>query len=152
MVTDSATERTFAGNLDCSGEVVVYGKLPKAFSIPTPVGNYNPDWVIAFKEGSVQYVYFMAETQGSMGSMELRAVEDAKIKCAEKYLACMLPDSVVDLRYGSRRTQTCWRRLGYVDGKCFGRINPTSGHQWIRASKSGRFNCRSIEHRSYAWR
>lgn len=65
-------------------EVVVYAKLPRTFQIPTPVGNYAPDWAIAFKKGSVKYIYFVAETKGSMNSLELRGVEKGKIECAKK--------------------------------------------------------------------
>lgn len=71
MFTDSKNERTFVAELDTSAEVVVYAKLPKGFFIPTPVGNYNPDWAIAFHEGTVKHIYFIAETKGSMSSMEL---------------------------------------------------------------------------------
>ena len=76
---------TFVTELDTSSEVVVYVKLPKGFSIPTPVGNYNPDWAISFKEGAVKHVYFVAETKGSMSTMELREIEKIKIKCARKF-------------------------------------------------------------------
>src|SRR5690606_27850656 len=48
VVTDSKIERTFAKELDISREVKVYAKLPKGFFIPTPLGNYNPDWAIVF--------------------------------------------------------------------------------------------------------
>jgi type III restriction enzyme len=85
VVTDSNIEREFADELDVSSEVVVYAKLPKGFFIPTPVGNYNPDWAISFKEGDVKYIYFIAETKGSMSSMELREVEQARISCAKKF-------------------------------------------------------------------
>ena len=85
VITDSKTERSFVKDLDTSSEVVVYAKLPKGFSIPTPVGNYNPDWAISFKEGVVKHVYFVAETKGSMSSMELREIEKTKIKCARKF-------------------------------------------------------------------
>jgi type III restriction enzyme len=85
VITDSKTERTFVKELDTSSEVVVYAKLPKGFSIPTPVGNYNPDWAISFKEGIVKHVYFVAETKGSMSSMELREIEKTKIECARKF-------------------------------------------------------------------
>lgn len=84
-ITDSKIERTFVKNLDTSTEVVVYAKLPKGFFIPTPVGNYNPDWAISFKEGKVKHVYFVAETKGSMSSMELREIEKTKIECARKF-------------------------------------------------------------------
>ena len=79
------SKRTFVQELDTSSEVVVYAKLPKGFSIPTPVGNYNPDWAISFKEGSVKHIYFVAETKGSMSSMELREIEKTKIECARKF-------------------------------------------------------------------
>ncbi len=84
-ITDSKVERGFVNELDTSDEVVVYAKLPRGFFIPTPVGNYNPDWAIAFREGSVQHVYFVAETKGSMSSMELREIEKTKIECARRF-------------------------------------------------------------------
>lgn len=85
VVTDSGKERRFVEDLDVSEEVVVYAKLPKGFYIPTPVGNYNPDWAIAFKEGKVKHIYFVAETKGSMSSMELREIEQTKIECARRF-------------------------------------------------------------------
>jgi type III restriction enzyme len=63
----------------------VYAKLPKAFYIPTPVGNYNPDWAIAFEEDKVKHIYFIAETKGSLSSMELREIERCKIECAKRF-------------------------------------------------------------------
>lgn len=87
VVTDSKVERNFVQELDTSSEVVVYAKLPKGFLIPTPVGDYNPDWAISFKEGSVKHIYFVAETKGSMSSMELRKIEEKKIECAHKFFA-----------------------------------------------------------------
>ena len=81
---DSKSETEFAGSLDSATEVCVYAKLPRAFQIPTPVGNYAPDWAIAFNKGTVKHIFFIAETKGSMGTMELRGVEKAKIECAEK--------------------------------------------------------------------
>ena len=85
VVTDSDVERRFAEELDTSSEVVVYAKLPRGFLIPTPVGDYNPDWAISFKEGSVKHIYFVAETKGSMSSMKLREIEKTKIDCARKF-------------------------------------------------------------------
>jgi type III restriction enzyme len=81
---ENSVERKFAEDLDKSDEVVVYAKMPKSFYIPTPVGNYSPDWAIAFKEGSVRHIYFLAETKGSMDSLQLREIEKAKIECAKK--------------------------------------------------------------------
>ncbi len=85
VITDSKVEQAFVTELDTSEEVVVYAKLPKGFFIPTPVGNYNPDWAISFKAGTVKHIYFIAETKGSMSSMELRAIEKSKIECAKKF-------------------------------------------------------------------
>ena len=86
-VTDSDVERRFVEDLDTSTEVVVYAKLPGGFLIPTPVGDYNPDWAISFKHGSVKHIYFVAETKGSMSSMKLREIEKTKIECARKFFA-----------------------------------------------------------------
>lgn len=85
VITDSKVEREFVKELDISAEVVVYAKLPRGFLIPTPVGDYNPDWAISFKEGTVKHIYFVAETKGSMSTMELRAIENTKIECARKF-------------------------------------------------------------------
>lgn len=80
---DISIERKFAESLDKSTDVCVYAKLPKSFKIPTPVGNYSPDWAIAFNKGSVKHIFFIAETKGSMNSMDLRPIEKAKIDCAK---------------------------------------------------------------------
>lgn len=85
VVTDSGIEREFVKELDTCTEVVVYAKLPRGFLIPTPVGDYNPDWAVSFKEGSVKHVYFVAETKGSMSSMVLNEIEKTKVKCARKF-------------------------------------------------------------------
>lgn len=89
-----SVERRFAEDLDAADEVVVYAKLPRSFQIPTPVGNYAPDWAIAFKQGSVKHVFFVAETKGSMNTMDLRPIEQAKIACAKKLFASMGDASV----------------------------------------------------------
>lgn len=93
LVTDSKNETNFAKKLE-SGEVTVYAKLPNGFKISTPVGNYNPDWAIVFDNSSFKYVYFIAETKGSMDSMELRDVEKAKIECARRHFECLCSDTV----------------------------------------------------------
>jgi type III restriction enzyme len=85
VYADSANELNFAKQLDTSDEVVVYGKLPGGFTIPTPVGDYNPDWAISFKRGKVKHIYFVAETKGSLSSLQLREIEKAKIACARKF-------------------------------------------------------------------
>ena len=95
---DSQGERTFAEDLDKADEVCVYAKLPRSFQIPTPVGNYAPDWAIAFNDNmGVKHVYFIAETKGSMDSMQLKGVEKAKIDCAKKLFNDVSTNQV---RYG----------------------------------------------------
>ena len=94
MFTDSKTERTFVEELDTGAEVVVYAKLPRGFGIPTPVGTYNPDWAIAFDQNKVRHVFFVAETKGSLSSMELREIEQRKIECARKFFAQITSDRV----------------------------------------------------------
>ena len=89
VLTDSTVEREFVQDLDTSSEVVVYAKLPRGFLIPTPVGDYNPDWAISFKAGSVKHIYFVAETKGSMSTMELREIEKTKIQCARRFFEAM---------------------------------------------------------------
>lgn len=94
VFTDSKIEHNFVTELDTSAEVVVYAKLPAGFFIPTPVGNYNPDWAISFKEGKIKHIYFIAETKGSMSSMELREIEKSKIACAKKFFSKITSDEV----------------------------------------------------------
>lgn len=81
---DSVTERRFAEDLDHAEEVCVFARLPRSFQIPTPVGGYAPDWAIAFNEGKVKHIFFVAETKGSLRSLSLKGVESAKIACARK--------------------------------------------------------------------
>jgi len=99
VVTDSKIERAFVTELDTSQEVAVYAKLPRGFFIPTPVGDYNPDWAIAFTEGSVKHVYFVAETKGSLSTLQLKGVEDAKIECARKFFASLTEKQGQDVKY-----------------------------------------------------
>ncbi len=96
LVTDSKNEEKFARDLE-NGEVTVYAKLPNGFKIPTPVGNYNPDWAIVLDNKEFKYVYFIAETKGSMSTTELRGVEKAKIECARKHFQAICKDNV---KYG----------------------------------------------------
>jgi len=91
----STNERHFAEHVDTSSAVAVYVKLPNGFYISTPVGKYNPDWAIAFHQGKVKHIYFVAETKGSMSTMQLRKIEEAKIHCAREHFKIISTDSVV---------------------------------------------------------
>lgn len=94
IVYDSTNEREFATELDTNTSVAVYVKLPSGFYISTPVGKYNPDWAIAFYEGEVKHIYFVAETKGSMSSMQLREIESGKIHCAKEHFKAISSDTV----------------------------------------------------------
>ena len=95
IVYDSTNERDFASELDTNTDVAVYVKLPDSFYISTPVGHYNPDWAIAFYEGTVKHIYFVAETKGSMSSMQLRQIEESKIHCAREHFKAISNGDVV---------------------------------------------------------
>ena len=94
LVVDSCTEKRFAEQLERQEAVEVYTKLPRGFYINTPVGKYNPDWAIVFREGDVKHIYFVAETKGSEQIMQLRAVEQAKIECARRHFATIADSTV----------------------------------------------------------
>ena len=95
IVYDSTNERDFASDLDTNTNIAVYVKLPDSFYIATPVGKYNPDWAIAFYEGAVKHIYFVAETKGSMSSMQLRLLEESKIHCAREHFKAISNGNVV---------------------------------------------------------
>lgn len=94
VLYDSNKEVEFVSELDKFNEVAVYVKLPRGFYINTPVGKYNPDWAIAFHEGKVKHIYFVAETKGSLSTMELRKVEALKIHCAAEHFKKISGDTV----------------------------------------------------------
>ena len=95
IVYDSTNERKFAQELDVASDVAVYVKLPDEFYISTPVGHYNPDWAIAFKRGTVKHIYFVAETKGSMDTLELRGIEEAKLHCAREHFKAISGEDVI---------------------------------------------------------
>ncbi len=94
IVYDSTNEKEFASQLDTNKDIAVYVKLPKGFFISTPIGKYNPDWAIAFKEGTKKHIYFVAETKGSMNSLELRLAESSKIHCAREHFRTISNEQV----------------------------------------------------------
>ena len=96
VVVDSAgIEMNFAKDLEKESDVVVYTKLPGGFYINTPVGHYNPDWAIVFKEGTdIKHIYFVAETKGSLSETQLRESERSKIECARRHFNAIGESSV----------------------------------------------------------
>ena len=94
LLYDSNVEKKFAEDLEVANNVVVYTKLPSGFYIKTPIGNYNPDWAIAFDKDKVKHIYFIAETKGSISSLDLRNIEYSKISCARKHFAVVSDDQI----------------------------------------------------------
>ena len=94
IVYDSTVEKEFAEKLDTCEDVAVYVKLPNGFYINTPIGHYNPDWAISFKKGTVKHIYFVAETKGSMDTLQLKGMENSKIHCAREHFKAISSDEV----------------------------------------------------------
>lgn len=102
VVDSEGIEKSFAESLEAEDDVVVYSKLPGGFYINTPMGKYNPDWAVAFREDSVKHVYFVAETKGNdIEVSQLRRAEDAKIECARRHFAAI---STGDVAYSVVKT------------------------------------------------
>lgn len=97
VVLDSmGVEKNFAESLEREDDVVVYTKLPRGFYINTPMGKYNPDWAVAFREGSVKHVYFVAETKGNdLLSSQIRSSEKSKITCAMRHFDTISDGSLI---------------------------------------------------------
>lgn len=91
---DSTVEKKLGEDLDVADGVELYVKLPNGFYIDTPMGKYNPDWAISFKEGSVKHIYFVAETKGDTSDLQLREVEKAKIECARRHFSLISNNEV----------------------------------------------------------
>ena len=99
VVDSEGVEKNFAAELEKQQEVVVYTKLPRGFYINTPMGNYNPDWAIAFKENNVKHIYFVAETKGNdWQRSQLRSAEDVKLECALRHFEAISQSR--DIVYG----------------------------------------------------
>ena len=86
VVDSEGVEKHFAEELESHDEVAVYTKLPRGFYINTPMGHYNPDWAVCFREGTVKHIYFIAETKGNEWQRsQLRGAEEAKLECAARH-------------------------------------------------------------------
>ena len=98
LIYDSKTEKEFAADLESAASVSVYVKLPKSFRLPTPAGEYTPDWAIVFSDK----IYLVVETKGSDDEMQLRGVEKIKTSCARKYF-----DEITGGKVKYRVTKNC---------------------------------------------
>ena len=102
--TDSKEELKFVSALETSVEIIVYAKFPRSFSIPTPVGNFNPDWAIVFDKDKVRHIYFVVETKGSNSDQDLREIEKLKIHCASQHFAEISGNEVTFTKASSYET------------------------------------------------
>ncbi|WP_097034436.1 type III restriction-modification system endonuclease [Clostridium tertium] len=92
VIYDSDIESSFAQAMEKNKRVKVYAKLPGWFTIDTPLGKYNPDWAVFIEKNNSEKLYFVFETKGSIISEDLRAREEAKIKCGEKHFKALNTD------------------------------------------------------------
>jgi type III restriction enzyme len=89
VVYQSDTERDFADALEKDDDVVLYAKLPGWFKVPTPLGNYNPDWAVLVNKDGTKRLYFLVETKSSLFSDDLRNKEKAKIDCGKAHFEAL---------------------------------------------------------------
>lgn len=80
---DSDIEKKFATDCDANENIEFYIKLPNWFKINTPIGTYNPDWALIYKNENK--IYFVAETKGNSNDLELRKKEEIKIECGKAH-------------------------------------------------------------------
>ena len=85
VVYDSDPELKFAELLDSREDIKMFVKLPDKFKIPTPVGDYNPDWAIVKHEDGQERIYMIRETKSTQQESLLRFTESAKIRAAKKH-------------------------------------------------------------------
>ncbi|MCG7267359.1 DEAD/DEAH box helicase family protein [Corynebacterium sp. ACRQJ] len=95
VVFDSAVEKQFAQYLDGREDIKLFMKLPDKFRIPTPIGDYNPDWAIIKVEDGVEHLYLVRETKSSQDPSKRRPSENAKITAAMKHFEAIGVDYAV---------------------------------------------------------
>ncbi len=89
VVYDSDTECSFAEELEKNTSVKLYAKLPGWFTVPTPLGNYNPDWAVVVNAEGTDRLYFVVETKSTLFDDALRDSEAAKIACGREHFAAI---------------------------------------------------------------
>jgi type III restriction enzyme len=92
-VCDSETERAFARELESNEAVKLYVKLPGWFTIPTPLGSYNPDWAVLISRDGEERLYFVVETKSSLYDEDLRFKERTNMICGERHFLEIAPDN-----------------------------------------------------------
>jgi type III restriction enzyme len=89
VVYDSANEEKFARSFENNSKVKLYAKLPGWFTIPTPLGSYNPDWAVLIDADGRDKLYFVLETKADTMFDALRPTERAKIECGKKHFEAL---------------------------------------------------------------
>jgi len=89
VVYDSDTERSFGDQLEKNGAIKVYAKLPGWFTVPTPLGSYNPDWAVLVEKEGAERLYFVVETKSGFFTDDLRDKERAKIECGKAHFKAL---------------------------------------------------------------
>ena len=89
IVYDSDTERTFGDQLEKNDAIKVYAKLPGWFTVPTPLGSYNPDWAVLVEKDGAERLYFVVETKSGLFAEDLREKERAKIECGKAHFKAL---------------------------------------------------------------
>jgi len=92
VICDSDIERRFVEGLEHRDDVKLYLKLPAWFTVPTPIGEYNPDWAIVMEDYDEHgeptgkpLLYLVRETKSTHRLDELRPDERRKIICGERH-------------------------------------------------------------------
>ncbi len=89
VVYDLGSEAAFADQLEKNTAIKVYAKLPGWFTVPTPLGTYNPDWAVLVEVDEQLKLYFVVETKGSLFADALRPTEQAKIECGREHFKAL---------------------------------------------------------------
>ena len=89
VIFDSETEAAFADQLEKNSADKVYTKLPGWFTVPTPLGGYNPDWAVLIEKDGVERLYFVVETKGGLFADALRDKEKAKVQCGQAHFKAL---------------------------------------------------------------
>ena len=89
VIYDSETERSFGDQLENNSAVKVYAKLPGWFTVPTPLGSYNPDWALLIEQDGSEKLYFVVETKSGLFADDLRDKERAKIECGKAHFQAL---------------------------------------------------------------
>ncbi len=95
VIYDSNTESTLTEKFEAEPKIPVYSKLPSWFKIETPLGTYNPDWAILWREDNNDKLYFIVESKSDLSLFGKRPKEDAKIECGKRHFSAIGAEMIV---------------------------------------------------------